>query len=560
MSRTERDIEELLAADARSREVRSVRVRGGDGTGSVLATAGSLAVLALAVALAAFLVRGDAPGPTVATSPSPVPASASPPSASCADPRLPGETPLGPSVEAGDVTITLDRVTNDPSGRAVWAIRYFVKGDAPRPVTLASKLGISRLSVQGQTSIGPPNAGGVPFLAPVEIAPCRAMVEIVPTSFVPSGRYTIQLLGLTADPAGRAATIEVDVECPSRGDCARAGQARPSPSPTPDRRVLRDSWLVVFDGALTGWEKGAAPLLKRETQATAVGELAPSFFNQFHGAVSPDGRRAVYAAWALSSPRELYLLEGARPNVRTKLLTLTGELGGADVWSTDGEGVLIWVTDGGADQGVRPKYSAVRSYVIGGDAPRELLRVGGGAYLRGLLWDRRADRIVLGEIPYGGAGPTRLHIIDRGRGRAIELEKGTQYVPSPDGRDAVVVSLRVVSIVPIDEPSRRREIARLPDAAGVIGWRPATREVVILRNEGGRTIFSAVNADSGASRDIGSIAGSPGRAPIFRADGSGFILDMGLSPALLMDATTGAVAALPADPEGRRPSGSLRAD
>ena len=70
-----------------------------------------------------------------------------------------------------------------------------------------------------------------------------------------------------------------------------------TPAATPAPGVLKPDFGVIYDGIRQGYDKGSAPLLRREGEMnTAVGELAPSFFNHFIGAVSTDGRRAAYFA------------------------------------------------------------------------------------------------------------------------------------------------------------------------------------------------------------------------------------------------------------------------
>src|SRR6267142_4978651 len=112
----------------------------------------------------------------------------------------------------------------------------------------------------------------------------------------------------------------------SREPTPTARSSTPAPTATSNAALFKSNFGVIYWGARQGWEPGSAPQILPEGRTATVGQLAGSFFNQFHGAVSPDGRRAIYAAQPdMNGPWGYYLLDGAKPNEQRRLLALPNE-------------------------------------------------------------------------------------------------------------------------------------------------------------------------------------------------------------------------------------------
>lgn len=566
MNDLDRRLEELFSADARGRRVQRVllRPRGGR-VAPFLLSAAVVATAAVAlVAGLAYVRRGDE-GLVPATSPSPAP---SPSAVMCEDRRQPGDLPLAEAKVGQHVTVSVDRVSTSPE-QGQWRIRYFVHGSAPGAATLGPQIAFTAgpvaLSPLIEPGVGPPYTGFERFGSERQIRPCEALVMFVSTAPVVSGSYRIALRGLTppGSSSGAVAEIAVDLSCrPNAGDCVPAAQALATPSASPDASLLRQDALIVFDGVRTGYGKGFAPLVKRETAVTAVGELAPSFFNQAGGVVSPDGRRFAYWAQPQGQPEGLYLLDAASPNTQTRLLTIGAERPAGLTWSVDGLGLLFSTTD--SNQGTRPTFASLRTFVIATGETREVLRLGEGVFLGPVAWDPAAGRIAATEQPDRELR-LRYHLIEGSQRRAIDLDALGVAGASPDARSLLLTSGNAATgrtfalyVAPIDDPKAAREILRSADPVGlVIGWRAGSGEVLFYVPSGVIARYEAVDVETGRRREIGRYP-VPDGPVLMRPDGSGILIGVP-GRIVVVDLASGRSTELREDAEGRRPRASLSA-
>src|SRR5260221_10662216 len=178
-----------------------------------------------------------------------------------------------------------------------------------------------------------------------------------------------------------------------------------APTATLNAALLRSNFGVVYWGARQGWEPGSAPQILPEGRTATAGQLAGSFYNQFHGAVSQDGRRAIYAAQPeMNGPWGYYLLDGAKPTEQRRLLALPNENLGAVLWSPDMTAVAFTAQDAGATQGVIPKYDSIRTLDLITGAVRELARITDGSYYQFVGWDKPAGTLAAQINPYPNDG------------------------------------------------------------------------------------------------------------------------------------------------------------
>src|SRR5260221_13862409 len=146
-------------------------------------------------------------------------------------------------------------------------------------------------------------------------------------------------------PSGSSAATIARSSTPA----ATVRSSAPAATATSNPALLRTSFGVIYWGARQGWEPGSAPQILPEGRTTTVGQLAGSFYNQFHGAVSQDGRRAIYAAQPeMNGPWGYYLLDGPKPTEQRRLLALPNENLGAALWSPDLNAVALTAQAGGA--------------------------------------------------------------------------------------------------------------------------------------------------------------------------------------------------------------------
>lgn len=340
-----------------------------------------------------------------------------------------------------------------------------------------------------------------------------------------------------------------------------------TPSPTTAGAAIKSEFAVIYDGVRQGYDKGSAPLIRREGETNfAVGELAPSFFEQFIGAVSPDGRRAVYFAQRQGEPWTLYLLDGAKPNDQRVIRTIAGEIpNGAPVWSSDGTGIAYVVLDEGANQGVTPKYSAIRTLDVATGAVSEVARVTDGSSYSLVGWDR-ARSIIAALLAPDRAPATQYMVFSSGALKSFPLDGQYSTYAAPNGRD--------VAGVRCDAPTKECSLwtwtlddfgskldRKLGSNLSVIGWRQGTGDLVLLVGEPGAVPnrISLWSATAGL-RPVAQVDGSGYSRPFLRADGSAVIVQQSQTAASIVDLDGGTVTPFPLHtPEAQFEPNRLRA-
>jgi hypothetical protein len=358
--------------------------------------------------------------------------------------------------------------------------------------------------------------------------------------------------------------------------------AAPSPTPTvsatpapsssaPAGAALRPELGVIYDGVRQGYEKGSAPLVRREGETHfAVGELAPSFFNQFMGSVSPDGRRAVYFAQRQGQPWTLYLLDATtNPNDQRVVRTIPDEIPAEPpLWSFDGNGIAFVVMDSGANQGVKPKYTALRTLDLASGTVTEIARVEDGSHYSVVGWDRASSTVAAVLYPYGAAATKYLVFAPSGL-KSWTLDGVYSMAASPSGRDVAGVrcdrqgsgacTLWIWSLVDFGSKTDQNLGPNLSVTS--LGWRPGTSELGLLVGAVGASadrieLWSA----SGGRRFLAQVRGADYGRPFFRADASALIVQTSQTEASLVDLASGGVSSFPLhEPEAPLGSNRIRA-
>jgi hypothetical protein len=349
--------------------------------------------------------------------------------------------------------------------------------------------------------------------------------------------------------------ISLQLSCSNRTfSCAKvAPGATPVPTATPVAGVLDPDFGVIYWGVRTGFEKGSAPQVRREGETTALGELAPSYFNQFHGSVSPDGRRAAYFATGESGPQGLYLLDGSRPSEQRRLISIPGEISySRPVWSADGTGVVFTVADEGATQGVRAKYAALRTLDIASGAVSEVARVEGGDSYGVVGWDRAGGTLAYVQQAHGE--PAKTYIARTASGvRAWTIERPYAMSVSPDAREVAAVectSSTACSVVTWklgDFGTKTQRQLGSGLSVSVVGWRAASSELVLVL--GGSDATSAkrvavLSFTTGALRDVYQLGTRLPSAVFLRADGAAIIVTLA-DEIVVVDLASGKSSPLP---------------
>jgi len=344
---------------------------------------------------------------------------------------------------------------------------------------------------------------------------------------------------------------------------------------TPNAALLKPGFGVIYWGAGPGWEPGSAPQIRPEGRTTTVGELTGSYFNQFHGTVSPDGRGAIYAAQPdPSGPWGYYLLDGSKPTEQRRLLALPNENPGAVLWSADMSAIAFTAQDAGATQGVIPKYDSIRTLDLATGAVRELARITDGSYYQLVGWDKSAGTLAAQILPYPpAAGKKSTYLVIGPSGtKSLAVDGPSAYAASPDGRTVVGLQCAVATgcslwTWPLADYGARAD-QRLPAglSLNVIGFRPGTNDLGLTAFElngssGGIALWSA----PAGLRTVYQIPA--GRFPsgpwFFRADGSAVIVNFGIGEVLVIDIETAQSTRLPlpdAQTSYSRSAGSIRLD
>jgi hypothetical protein len=487
---------------------------------------------------------------------------------------------IGSSLAASLVSV---RPTDQQTNQLWWTVRYFNFGKSPATVSVQAQItasGRSFMQILGY-QLTEPSARTLTDGEPLTIERCQWATFVIRTGGpLLDGTFpyeiTIEKVGL---PEGGtvADRFALTLACSSRSVTCDpvAANATASPTVTPDAALLRSSFGVIYSGVRQGWDKGSAPLVRREGEADrAVGELAPSYFNQFGGSVSPDGRRAAYFAQRQGEPWAVYMLGGAKPNEQRKLLEIRGEIpGGGPLWSGDGAGLAFTAQDEASGQGVTPKYSAIRTFDLATGAVAEVARLTDGSSYNVLGWNRASRTLAAVVTPH--AAPAGGYVVFAPSGtRRAALDPGWNMLGSPDGL--------IVAGTLCEGPSRGCSLwtwpledfgARVDRHAGtgvslgLYAWRPGSSEVafVIGSITGGLYRIDTSSA-SGGQRTLHRFASgeSPSSSPFFRADGTALFIWSG-TRAVVVDVASGASTTLPMPVttvpyEVGRPLASIRLD
>lgn len=462
---------------------------------------------------------------------------------------------------------SLDAVqpTDPQTNQLHWVLRFMVPQGAPGPATVYASARISVSSPNDRQKIlgyeiTEPQRSAVGESEALSVKPCNSLVLVVRMAGpLIDGTFPYTIAVEKVDrPEGGTVTESFDVRlaCSNRTHTCVVADAAATPVATPTvvAGVLNPEFAIIYDGVRQGWEKGSAPLVRREGQDyIAVGELAPSFFNKPNVAVAPDGRRAVYFAQRLNEPWALYLLDGARPNEQRVLATIPQEIpAGTLVWSGDGSGVAFVVLDEGANQGVIPKYSAVRTLDVSSRAVTEVGRVEGGSHYQLVGWDRSNGRLGAMVVPHGEAPRTYVVLSSAGN-RSWNLEGAYSAVGAPNGRDVAAVvcqgptrwcSFWTWKLEDFDTRVDQKFGSDL--SMGIIGWRPGTGEVGVLVSSigGGPSRIELWSAAAGRRVVFGPGERVSGDA-FFRADGSALVITLALDEAVVVDLASGRTSPLP---------------
>lgn len=352
-----------------------------------------------------------------------------------------------------------------------------------------------------------------------------------------------------------------------------AAVSSPSPSQTASS-LFKPGFGVIYWGSGQGFDPSAAPQVVREGEKSSVGALAGSFFDQFHGAVSPDGRRAIYAAQPqLSSSWSYYLFDGAKPTEQRRLLELPNEIAGPVLWAQDMSAIVFTAQDAGATQGVVPKYDSIRTLDLATGVVKELARITDGSYYQLVGWDKAAGTLAVQINPYpsDGSKKSTYLVIGPSASKSTPMDGPVAYSASADARTVVGLQCTAATGCSLwtwplaDYAARADQHLGSGLSMNVIGFRPNTNEV-------GLTVFDSAGAGrfalwspSSGLRDVYQFPSgrSPGGPAFFRADGSALIADFGVPQSLVIDIATGQATALPvADGQTSysRPAASIRLD
>jgi hypothetical protein len=551
--------------------------------------------LAAAIAAGAVIVGGIAlfrgvTGP--ATSPSSSPSPAGSPSA--ADPSriplecgLPSSLALTRHVSGNSLITSLEYVQpSDPQSNQVnWIVRFLLDRGASAPASIGVRAEITTISPGGRSFL---QVLGYDQLEPARRAitegdvltldPCQALTLQIRTGGpVQEGVFTYDV-AISKVVLPESPTIQehltVELSCSARRQrCDRVIAGASVATPTPNMELLNPSFGIIYSGVRQGYAAGSSLQVRREGETkTSIAELAPSYFNQWNGAVAPDGRRAVYFAQRQSEPWTLFLFDGARPNEQRALLILPGEVPFQPVWSGDGGGVAFVVIDQ-LGYGATPAYTAIRTLDLASGAVTERARVTGGSTYTLVGWDRANATLAATIVPHGGQ-PTTYLVVSGASQRTWALDGPYFAVASPDARDVVGVkcegigigcSLWTWKLGDFDTRVDRKIGSR--QSVGIIGWRPGTSEIALAVSD-----ISAVPSPS--SVELWSTSGGPTHVvygpsstyaygSFFRADGTALIVVSEVNQAFVVDLISGRTTQLPLpalDPalEIGRPTASIR--
>lgn len=555
---------------------------------SGLPVTAALAAAALLVVAGAVLARGGT-GPSATPSGSPVPSpSAAEPSRVPSECGLPSSLALTRHVSGNSLVTSLEYVqpTDQQTNQMDWVVRFLLNPGASAPatigvqaeITIVSPGGRSFLQVLGYDLIEP-SRGPLRESELLTLEPCKALtLQIRTAGPVRDGVFTydvaINKVGL---PEGGTIQEHLTVELSCSAQTLSCGRvlagASPAPTPTPNAALFNPSFGIIYSGIRQGYAAGSSMQVRREGETrTAVAELVPSYFNQWGGAVAPDGRRAVYFAQRQSEPWTLYLFDGAKPTEQRVLAALPGEVGFQPVWSGDGAGVAFVVIDQ-LGYGATPAYSAIRTLDIASGVVTERARVTGGSSYTLVGWDRANGTLAAMIVPLADQGSLTYVVLSGTNQRTWTLDARYSAVASPDARDVVGVKCEGLQIAcsvwtwklgDFDTRIDRKIGTGL--SVGIIGWRPGTNEVALQISGIAATVGMSIelwSASAGSRQVVYTTSAIFDNGSFFRADGTALIVVTEANQAFVVDLVSARTTQLPLpapDPafEIVRPRASVR--
>lgn len=326
------------------------------------------------------------------------------------------------------------------------------------------------------------------------------------------------------------------------------------PTPSVNAAVLKPNFGVIYWGTQSGYDPGSAPKIRREGETTTLAELAGNYFNQFHGAVSPDGRRAVYPSQTIDGAWSLYLLDGSKPTEQRRLIALPDEIPAQIVWASDGSGVAFTVADSGANQGVAPEYDAIRTLDLATGKATELARITGGNYYGIVGWDKPSNTLAATTFP-NGIGLTMSYLVISPAGtKTTPVNAQFWMVASPDARTVVGglcdggvngCSLWTWPLANIE--ARTDQHIRSGMWIYPFAWRPGSQDIgmVIGSSPNSQDEIDLWSPTAGFRTVNRFINGNTPPGPsFFRADGSALFVP-GYGKALVVDLASAVTSALP---------------
>ena len=541
----------------------AIRAQRGSGVQGVIGVLGAAAALLIVIAGIA-LVRPDI-SPATTPSASPTPSAAVSTASGCAQPSALDlqRHATGNSLAASLVSV---RPTDQQTNQLWWTVRYLSSRDAPGPATISVRAEVTASGRSFQQILGYEQVE--PALRPLSdgelltIAPCQAAALVVRTGGLLDGTFPYELViekvGL---PEGGTVTdrFQITLACDARAfTCAAvAANATPAPTATPNAALLKPSLGVIYWGVRAGWDPGSAPRIRREGEtASAVGELAGSYSNQFHGTVAPDGRRAVYPGQTQEGQWAYYLLDGSKPKEQRRILALPNEIPGRVVWSSDMTAIAFTAQDFNATQGVTPKYDSIRTLDLASGAVREVARITDGSYYQIVGWDKSSSTLaaVITPYPYGGTKKGSYIVIGPSGTKTTPMDGAAPYVATSDGR--TVYGLNCVGaplycslwIWPLSDYAARVDQHLASGLSlGIFGLRPGSADIgLVMGDTAGDTRIALWSATAGLRTAYRFPSGrSPGSQPFFRADGSAIIVELGVGEPIVVDLTTGGTTQIP---------------
>jgi hypothetical protein len=476
--------------------------------------------------------------------------------------------------------------TDQQTNQVNWIVRFLLSPSASAPATIGVQAEITTISPGGRSFLQvlgydliEPSRGALSEGQVLTLDPCKALTLQIRTGGpVRDGVFTydVAINKVTLPEGGTIQeNLTVELSCSSRTlTCGRVlAGASPTPTATPNAALLKPSFGVIYSGVRQGYAAGLSMQVRREGETkTAVGELAPSYFNQWNGAVAPDGRRAVYFAQPQSGAWTLYLFDGAKPTEQRALLTLPGEVGFQPMWSGDGAGVAFTVIDQ-LGYGATPAYSAIRTLDLASGLVTERARITGGSAYTLVGWDRANATLAATIVPHADQGPLMYVVLSGTTQRTWTLDARYSAVASPDARDVVGVkceglqigcSLWTWKLGDFDTRVDRKIGTGL--SVGIIGWRPGTNEVALQISGITATVGLSIelwSASAGSRHVVYASSASFDNGSFFRADGTALIVVTEANQAFVVDLVSARTTQLPVpapDPafEIGRPSASVR--